>query len=632
MRLLFDTESDGLLEDATKVHCLAAINLDTGERSSYGPNGLGPALQLLRRASELVGHNILRHDLPLLRRLLGFTTDARITDTLVLSRLIYPDLKRDDQGREGFPDSLIGRHSIEAWGHRLGEKKGDYAKLRRDQGFSEEEIWGSWSQEMHDYMCQDCETNLKLYEHLDTFGYSAAAIELEHRIAAVCDRMEHTGVPFDTGGAGKLHCQLVARRGDIERSLVERFGTWQVVDRKFVPKRDNKRLGYTAGVEVTKYKTVEFNPGSREHIARVLQDRGWKPTEFTKTGRPEINEDTVATIVAQYPEMSGLGEYLMLTKRLGQLAVGDRALMQAVQPDGKIHGSISTMGTVTGRASHHHPNLGQVPNLGSPFGKEFRSLFYAPEGWVLVGADMAGLELRGLAHYLHPLDGGAYTRTVLEGDPHWAHTIAMGLVAPGTERLGGSELHTILRNGSKTFVYGYVYGAGSWKLGEIIYQICLAAKHLDPDLLKRFFKNGATPEAFQAVGSRVKQRFARGITGFQELKKKVATQYSRHGWMPGLDGRRIPCRSEHSALNAMIQSCGAVLCKRWVCDVADRLPGSSYLGLWVHDEMQIWCPQPWATHVKELCEHHAQRAGEDYGFRVRLDSKATIGPNWSSTH
>lgn len=639
MRLLFDLECDGLLETASTVHCIAAIDVDTGERYSAKPDEVKHFVEdYLEPAEELIGHNIQAFDIPVLGKVFGVRFGAKLTDTLILAKLQYPDLKRDDIARAdagGLPASLVGRQSLEAWGHRLGAPKDDYAKIKALEAGKAGIVdvikytWGQWSPEMQSYMVQDCETNLVLYRALLARQPDPRSIRLEHRIAAVCEQMGHAGVPFDMGKASELHSELVHRRGSIERALVDRFGSWEVVDRVFVPKRDNKRLGYTAGQQVTKHKTVVFNPSSRQHIGRVLCLRGWQPSEFTPGGQPVINEETVSVIAAQFSDMADLGDYLMLDKRIGQLFAGKNSLINSCTAEGRIHGRIDPMGTVTGRGAHFSPNLGQVPNSGSPYGPEFRSLFAAPEGYQFVGADMAGLELRGLAHYLYPLDGGSYAKTVLEGDPHWTHTVAMGLISPGTARDSHDPRHTVLRNASKTFVYGYIYGAGAHKCGEIIYK---DAALKDPETMQRLFPQGPSDDTFKSVGNRIRQKFVKGISGFNELRKKVAAQYERHGWMPGLDGRRIPCRSEHSALNAMIQSAGAVLCKRWVCDLADSLPDSCRIVLWVHDEVQVLVPNKEIDNVKRLAVSTAAAAGTDYGFRVRLDSEAKSGNNWNDTH
>ena len=664
-RLLFDIETDGLLESATKVHCAAVINVDTGEHCDYQRLGIPQFLHELEMADTLIGHNIQRFDLPVLAKLYGFSPRAKILDTFIIAKLIHPDVAETDReliirGKMPAGNEYAGKHSLAAWGYRLGEHKGDYAKIKEAEAISKgitdpdaitRYVWGEWNYEMHQYMLQDAQTTYALWQHLDVSGYSELAIQLEHRIAAVCDDMESTGVPFDSDGAARLHSELVTRRGNIERELTERFGSWyQPVspDPKratFTPKRDNARLGYVAGAACTKLKLVEFNPSSRDHIARVLRLRGWQPTEFTPGGKPKINEETVESIVARYPEFAGLGEYLMLDKRISQLANGDSALLQHVRSNGRIHGIVNPMGTVTGRASHFRPNLGQVPNLANPYGKEFRSLFSAPAGWTVVGADMQGLELRGLAHYLAPLDGGSYARTVLEGDPHWQHALAMGL-AETSERDPDSKLDRIIReDGSKRFIYAFLYGCGNRKAGEIIYTTVLKAARQcgEPGLrlYKRFFSSSDFPsqQKLARVGGSVRSQFLTKIPALAKLKGHIKREVESTGTLPGLDRRRIKVRSEHSALNALIQCAGAVLCKEWVVDTVQQLEQSGlvwgkdyFVGLWVHDEMQIWCHDEHADLVKGVIVEQAEKAGEPFGFRVRLDSEAKIGPNWAATH
>ncbi len=641
--------------------------MDTAYTFDYRPGKIESAIAQLDAAGMLIGHNILRHDLPLLKRLHKWSPrpGVVIRDTLVCARLIYPNIKDTDQElakRDKLPSEYIGKHSIGAWGHRLGNPKGDYAQIKRAEalslGITDEEAilrytWGQWSEEMQEYMLQDVDTNYALWKYLDVDNYSQQAIELEHRIAIVCDQMNRAGVPFDVQAASKLHAELIQKRDEIEKHLVASFGSWyQPISPNpekavFTPKKDSKKLGYLAGAPMTKLKLVTFNPGSRDHIARVLLAKGWKPEKMTDGGKPQIDEETVAGVVARYPELAGLGEYLTIEKRLSQLADGKQAWLQVCETDGKtafIHGVCDPMGTTTSRAAHFKPNMGQVPAVKSPYGKECRSLFYAPPGWTMIGADMSGLELRGLAHYLAPLDEGAYAKTVLEGDPHWVHAVAMGL-AEG-ERDKHNQLHTILReDGSKRFIYAYIYGCGNGKAGEIIFSCLDAARRSGPageSLFARWFPSGANN--LDGVGKRVRTSFANRITGFNTLKGKLSNIVAEEHALPGLDGRWVPVRSEHSALNFLIQSAGAILCKRWVCDAFDGLcarfnydwenpwNGDFVIGLWVHDEIQVWVREGLEEEASKIITEAARRAGEPYGFRVRLDSEAKTGRSWAETH
>ena len=652
-RYLFDTESDGFVATSTTVHCTSIRDVDTKEHWSYGPEQTADALTKLTEADVLIGHNIQKHDIPLIKKLYQWELrpGVLIRDTMIIARLKHPNVKDTDgdlvrSGKMPAGKKYMGKHSLGAWGYRLGENKGDYATIREQEGMAlglegkalAKFVWGTYTKELHEYMDQDTLTNLKLWEYLDSDNYSLAAIELEHRIAIVCHAMEQAGVPFDIEKAKALHVELITEKAKIEDELVRQFGSWEVPTELLVPKRDNKKLGYVKGVPVQKYKTVTFNPGSRDNIAKVLKDRGWKPKKFTDGGKAQFDEEVLASVVSECPEMAGIDRYLMLDKRLSQLADGKQAWLTAVQEDGRIHGVINPMGTTTSRAAHFLPNLGQVPNMASPYGPECRELFYAPSGWKFLGADMSGLELRALAHYLVPLDGGKYMLIVTNGDVHWLHANGMGLIEG--ERDKHNELHTLVReDGSKRFIYAYIYGCWDEMAGQIMHDCLIKAKRLGPEgeaLYQRFFGSSTITQ----VGRRTRANFLKRIDGFEKLKDRLDNQVERYNWVYGLDDRKIPIRSKHSALNFLIQSCGAILCKRWVCDTYEELcskykwgwDGDFVMVLWVHDEIQIICREGLEDEIGEIVVKHARNAGKDYGFRGPLDSKAKVGQTWRDTH
>jgi DNA polymerase I len=641
MRLLFDLEANGLLDQATKVHCIGAVDVDTGATWDVSwdrdDDHIETATIALDQADTLIGHNILRYDLPLLKKLYGWAPrpGVLIRDSMVCGRLIVPNVKERDYARIareptwGMPKKLIGRHSLEAWGWRLGERKAPY-----DGG------WEEWTPEMHSYMVQDVQTTLKLWDWLKVDSYSQNAVDLEHRIALVCDLMETEGVPFNVEAAQGLHAHLMGRQEAITKQLVAQFGSWFAPknnQQPFVPKKDNKKHGYVAGAPCTQLKLVTFNPGSRDHIIKVLKDRGWKPREFTPAGKPELNEAVISGLPSLFPETAPLADYLMIDKRLSQLSDGDQAWLKAVKDDGRIHGAINPMGTGTSRASHFYPNLAQVPSVKSPYGRECRSLFYAPKGWSLLGADMDGLELRGLAHFLAKYDGGAYGKVVLDGDPHWTNAMAMGLVDGDRDK--SNQLHTIAREaGSKRFIYAYIYGCGLEKAGQIIYECCLDAKKAGyPELYNEFFGKSRD---LRKVGRKVCNDFATKITGFTKLKTDIGKWLATHDWLPGLDNRRIPVRSEHSALNFLIQSAGAILCKRWLVGAHEEISKRFRTGwdgevspvLWVHDEIQLAIRDGLEHEVGAIVVNNARKAGEAYDFRIRIDSSCKVGKSWADTH
>lgn len=439
--IISDIETNGLLDTVSKFHCAWTYDKATGEWTSFVQN-LNDYVEFLnskvRDGYKLVFHNGIKYDIPALSKLTNkdLITDWRDSclDTLVLARLIYANIGDTDSRlmRSGrLPGKLFGSHSLKAYGYRLGVLKGTYGE--------QENAWDVYNPEMLEYCKQDVEVTRLLFEKLLNKGYPETAIQLEHDIAWLMAQQERNGFPFDNEKAIKLYAALAEKRQSLEEQLVKTFGSWYTSKGEFTPKKDNKHMGYVAGCPMTKIELVTFNPSSRTHIARCLQLLGWKPTEMTPTGQPKVDETTLENL--EFPEGKLVAEYLMLTKRIGQLAEGDMAWLKMVGSDGRMHGSVNPNGAVTGRATHSFPNVAQVPSCGSPYGPECRELFRAPEGWLQVGVDASGLELRCLAHFMYPYDNGAYAHEILNGDIHTANQLAAGLPT---------------RNDAKRFIYAYL--------------------------------------------------------------------------------------------------------------------------------------------------------------------------------
>lgn len=585
MRLFWDIESNGLLDTISKVHCICAIDLDTGQEYAFGPDQIEEALRLLHGATLHVGHNLVRYDLPALKKVRGWEVSGTVRDTLILARLKHPDTRKKDDLTKVLPPKNRGSDSLESWGLRLGIHKASY-----DGG------WEQWSQEMQDYCLQDCRTGVALWKHLNVEEMDPFSVELEHRVAEICFRMEEAGWHINVPAAGDLYTKLVQRRHELETALVEKFGSWDEVDKILIPKRDNKTRGYKAGVPVTKMKTVVFNPNSRRHIEKKLRELGWKPTEFTDSGQAKLDEEVLENV--DLPQAQQIIEYLLVQKRIGQLADGSNGILKLVK-DGRIHGSYKTLGTSTGRASHLKPNVAQTPTVKAPYGKEFRSLYTVPKGWKLVGADFEGLELRCLAHMLSFFDDGKYAEIVTDGDVHSYH----------------AEMLEASRDVAKRWIYAWLYGAGLVLLAAILGQ----------------------PQAKAKV---IIQQFIKRIPGLERLKRAVLAAAER-GFIKGLDKRVIPVASPHVAVNYLLQNAGAVLCKVWLMDTYDKLissglrwgyDGDFVIAGFIHDELQIACREGIEDTVGAIVTDAARNAGHRFNFRCRLDSKYVVGTNWAETH
>ena len=638
--LVFDIETNGLYADVTKLFCLSVYDTDTQEMKQYddvhAEQGVHDLYDAWKRGVCLCGHNVINYDLPTLAKLFPWfeiTHDMHkdVVDTLVLSRLIYSHIEDMDAGlirKKQLPSKLYKSHSLKAWGYRLGELKGTYG--------DEEDAWACYNTEMLAYNKQDVVVTVKLYEKLASYDYAPKAIKLEHEVAWLMSKQEKNGFPFDLNKAKELEATLRARAGVLTAKLIQIVP--RVPDKIFVPKRDNKRLGYKAGVPVQKYK--DFNPNSRQQIEWLLRTHyGYSPSnidcyDVEDTDVDDVDfsqcrlkiDDESMTFMKEDPQapdevkavVSILEESLMLKKRLGQLADGNNAWLSMIGKDGNIHGSVIPNGAVSGRATHSRPNVAQVPHVGSPYGKECRELFRVPDGWWQAGIDACGLELRCLAHFMYKYDGGQYAHTILNGDIHTMNQKAAGLPT---------------RNQAKTFIYAYLYGAGDAKIGKIIGGTAGQGKQIK----KKF--NKAIP-AIAKLRQAVENALVYPID-FKSTHGKPKVTWKRH-FLYGLDRRKLHVRSPHSALNLLLQSAGALICKKWIVTTEERLlarglrhgwDGDFALMAWIHDEQQIACRTE--EIAKIVCEE-AQQAMRDtqeyFHFHVQLDTEGIIGHNWFDCH
>jgi DNA polymerase-1 len=532
--LVYDLECNGLLEEATQIHCLVLRDLETdsvlacANQPGYAP--IEDGLILLHKAEKVYGHNSVAFDLPVIQKLRPcFKLKGKHYDTFLTASMRWAHIKESDYARAkkgSLPGNLIGSHSLEAWGYRLGVKK---------EGVDITD-WSKWTPEMHSRCISDTAVTKALVERIRAAGVSPEAVETEHELRGYLFHQENNGWPFDFEAATKLQAKLAQRKEELAQELRSMFEPWQVSLGMFTPKRDDKKRGYVKGVAIERFKTVEFNPASRDHIAsRLTALYGWEPKEFAEKGKPKVDEIVLKGL--SYPPVPKLIEYLTVDKRLGQLALGKENWLNHATKDARlggkltglyhIHGRVKQNHAVTHRAAHARPNMGQVPAVYSPYGKECRSLFMVPEGWVLMGADAASLEARCLAHRMAPYDGGAFGVSVLSEKPNDFHTINAGILS-------------ISRDTAKTFFYAFLYGAGDEKLGKII-------------------KPEASAEEHKRIGAAARKKFLKGLPALKKLLEAVQSKAAAKGYLRLLDGRRCYTRSQHAALNSLLQGDGAVI-------------------------------------------------------------------------
>ena len=588
MKLIIDLETNGLLENLDKIHCIVVKDIETNEVYKYNPDNLNDGLELLKKATVLIGHNIQGFDIIALDKVFNYKFEGQIYDTLLVSRLIYTNLLDNDYKFKELPPKLYGRHSLEAWGYRLGLRKGDY---QEHSDFTE------YNQDMMDYCVRDVEVTHLLFNKLNKEGFAEKSIALEHNFAHWIRKQEQYGILFDETTAQSLLSILTKRRLQLEEELAVVFPSWEKVTGYKRYKRDNKKRGIKAGVPVKQVKREIFNPNSRQHIAdRLITVLGWKPKSFTATGQPEVNEKILKEL--PYPEAKKISEYLMIQKRLGQLSDGDQAYLK-LNNRGKIYGKVNTLGTYTGRCSHNSPNLAQCVSSDSPYGSEFRSLFIAPADMDFIGLDFSGLELRVLSSYMASYDNGDFSKRLLENDIHTENKKAVGLST---------------RAEAKRFIYAYIYGCGNAKLGEIL---------------------GISVEE----AKRVRSKFEKALPALKTLTDAVKHKYRRFGYINGIDGRRLIPKAEYSSLNTLIQSCGSILVKAGTIFLNQELHkagfkwGEDYaMVLHVHDEMQFYVKKNKTEQFKTIAKTIFKQTQNYFNFKTPLDGEIKVGRTWSDTH
>lgn len=642
--IIFDIETNGLLQATDKspaldrVHCIALVETDGGEVRSFGGHTdekIRGILSHLEDAPLLIGHNIKRFDIPALQKVYpAFKPRGIQRDTLCLSQLIWPDIKTNDfkhcRTNPYFPKKMIGRHSLEAWGYRLGLNKGDFGKTSD---------WATWSEEMQRYCEQDVRVTQLLWKKILSKNYSEEAVQLEHDFLDVLIWQENNGFPFDEEGAKKLYSELTAERFMLDRELAQIFPPYRIVE-KFTPKVNNKRFGYVRGVPMEKVQVIDFNPTSREHIAnRLMKTRGWKPVAFTPTGKPTVDDDVLELLKVSEDNPNGwkecnlLQRYLEIDKIIGMLAEGKKAWLKLVR-NGRIHGEVIGNGTVTGRCAHRNPNLGQIPKEGD-LGKRCRALFTTIPGYKLVGADASGLELRMLGHFMARYDGGEYVLLVTTGDVHTANQKAAGLPT---------------RTKAKKFIYSWLYGAGDEKIGTIVElseseveELLSSQQKRKEYAIEKLKKDGRVVDkrtvATIIKGGLIKAQFLKGLPALGLLKDAVAAKVRATGQLTGLDGRVLSSRSAHSALNLLLQSAGALVMKRAMVGLYKSLllSGSIHKSdvfqvVNVHDEVQLLVREGLEESIGTLAVEKIKEAGEYFKLRCALTGEWKAGKDWASTH
>ena len=410
-------------------------------------------------------------------------------------------------------------------------------------------------------------------------------VQLEHQVAHILQKQEEHGWYFDERAAYELESAL---RGELEEAteiLRRKYGF--VAGTVFTPKRNNRTQGYVQGCPFTKLK--QLNPTSRDHIAWILQTHeNWKPTQRTATGKPVVDETVLKDIGSETALL--FLKCLDITKKLGMISEGVNAWQKLSTTCNRIHHHCG-VATSTFRCAHRKPNLAQVPS-----DERFRKLFRATPTYQMVSADLSGIELRMLAHYLSRYDNGRYQRILTTGDIHQTNA----------DRIG------ITRRQVKTVTYAFLYGAGNTKLGysydKLLSETAAAKK-----------------------GAEIRKAYIAAIPGLADLLL-ACEKASKRGFANAIDGRRISVDKGHKFLNYLLQGSAATIAKRWMVTINECLPPDGHQLSFIHDELNYECYRRDCEQLAKWLELAAKMAGEYYHLRCPIAAEAKIGQTWADVH
>tara|TARA_R100000908_G_C3752166_1_gene146679 strand:+ start:777 stop:2570 length:1794 start_codon:yes stop_codon:yes gene_type:complete len=579
-KVIFDIETEGL--EGNTIHCIVAKVIGGGTYL-FPPDKLQEGADLIESADVLIGHNIIGFDIPVLKKHFDLNLTNHIEDTLVVSRLVNP--------------VLTGGHSLENWGYILYPNDADKRKAQQPDS------WEEYTEEMGEYCIQDVELNADVYYKLleQVENFSQESIDLEHAVAKIVKEQEQNGFMLDEKKATLLAAKLNSKMAEIEKKVHETFKPKWVDDKLVTPKlrKDGtlSKVGLT-NEEMSKclktnnfkpfmrQKWVTFNLGSRKQIGEYLIDFGWKPTKFTPTGQPIVDETTLEK-VKDIPEATLIAEFMMLQKRVAQVSS-----WLELSKESRVHGFVISNGAITGRMTHRNPNVAQTPSSTKPYGKECRECWTVPEGYKLVGIDASGLELRVLAHYMKNKE---YVNEIINGDIHSTNQSLAGL---------GS------RSQAKTFIYALIYGAGDAKIGSVV---------------------GGNAKA----GATLRSSFIRNLPSLGNLTTAVERAAQTRKYVKALDGRVIHIRKVYSALNTLLQGGGAVIMKTALVLLYNKIKELNLDAKFVaniHDEWQIEVREDQAETVGKLGVEAIQDTSTLLNLNCPLDGEYKIGENWSETH
>ena len=647
MRCIVDLECDDLLPGVKNIWCIVAKDIDTNEIYSFTPNNMKEFPVFAEGITEWIGHNFINYDSRVLNKLTSLKIPLKkITDTLVLSRMVFPVFESG------------GGHSMEDWGNRLGFKK------------MPSPSWTEFSEEMLTYCINDVHLNHRIYNKLqeNLKGFSPESIRLEHQVRHALDQMQDNGFKLDEARAQQLFVEITQKCADIEKDIMKDYPPKKIILQYYYPKYTKSGAMSKVSERILNEKTWDkhvdtqgkecyaiyemrpFNLGSPKDVRERMDEAGWQPIIFKKPsktqlekgltqGHPELCEENFETLPEDAPQSAkNIARWLMLISRVRTI----KQWFDALDPkDGCVHGRVIEVGANTHRMSHQSPNMANISKVKlkkitkedgtteeilswgeeADYRTDMRACWTTrdPKNRVILGCDLSGIQLRAFAHYANNKE---YADQILSGDIHsWNREILVKLVRDWCSNSNLSEdvVRFLTKNekgrrdDAKTFIYAYLFGAGNKKIGNIL---------------------GGPGDLQMSLGKFVREGFVTSIQGLDVFKKEIK-KAAKRGYMQALDGRLIKLPSEHFAFSIYLQSFEAIVMKTAIIKTliqVKKLGLDAKLVAVVHDETQWDVRKEHAETLGKVMVQMIEETGRKYNCNLPLTGEYKIGANWAESH
>jgi hypothetical protein len=614
MTTVFDIETDGLLDVLTKIHVMSWSN-DMGEVKHT--HDYDEMRYVLLNTETLVGHNIIRFDIPAIEKVLGIEVKARLIDTLALSWYLHHD--RLKHGLEGYGEDYgVPKPKITDWdsltpqeyAHRCDEDVKINNRLWRDLGIKLNKLYSDSAEKdrLIDYLSfkLDCAKEQEALQwKLDVPKAQAAYDEIiqlkEEKVEQLADAMPKRTLERMAAKPKVMHKK--------DGELSSHGEKWVALCKEYKKSVTTTQFKVKTGEE-------RGNPNSNDQVKDWLYSLGWKPRTY-KFVRDKVTGDerqieqvrknsdlcqSVRNLSKVDPAVDLLDGLTVLTHRSAIL----KSFLEC-HKGGWLQAGIAGL-TNTFRFKHYRP-LVNLPGVDKPYGDVIRGCLTCPEGYVLAGADMTSLEDTTKRHYMKPLDPEYVQEMSRDGfDPHLDLALHAGVITQEDidKHNSGERSLKALRKNYKVVNYSATYGVGAAKLARETGMKQKEAKAL----LEAFWSRNW---AIERVASTLRTR---ELFGSMWLKNPVS-------------GFWYSLRSEKDRFSTLNQGTGVFCFDTWVKEC--RGMGLQTIGQF-HDEIIVITKEGDEDKTENIMSMGINNVNHEINLNVPLGTDVQFGNTYADIH